>query len=529
MLRKVLSLLLIGIAFSFSFSPFDLWFIAFIAVTLLFITIFQAKSKSDAFSFGFAFGLGFYLVGANWMANPFYDLVDYADFVFLIGACLVIPAYCAIFVGCAALITWIISRDLSYFNKIITFACCWFLYEWILGHYFTTYPWQLIGYIWHDSLPILQITSIIGVYGLSFITVIIATLPAIFFIDKEKSFFKKKLVLVTAVTLIFAIIYISGYIRIINAGDTKFTNIMVRLINPNSIAKSKSKEDRQANLLKRIELSKLKPLDNIDILIWPETSLKFPVSNIYERRLKEFDFILRNNLPKDLYFIAGTILANLPSKDAKKADTMWNGVVFFKNGNLITKYKQNHLVPYSMYTPSLVKLLFTLPNMLESLEDLELDDRLDFTSSLKNETIYIDNLPPIAPLICYEITFSGDIIDKNNRPKWMVNIASDYYFKGTREIPQIFAIARFRTIEEGLPLMRISEDGKSGVIDSYGRILVSWYSEKEPNKIVDSYIPKEADGLTLFARYGYLFTWMIFTLFCLNIFREVIKLRLKRK
>ena len=105
--------------------------------------------------------------------------------------------------------------------------------------------------------------------------------------------------------------------------------------------------------------------------------------------------------------------------------------------------------------------------------------------------------------ICYEIVFSGQVVDRANRPGFIFNPSNDAWF-GYWGPPQHFAQARLRALEEGLPVLRSTPTGISGVIDARGRVLASlpWHAEG----VIDTHLPPAAPP-TLFARAG---NWMPF-------------------
>ena len=96
-------------------------------------------------------------------------------------------------------------------------------------------------------------------------------------------------------------------------------------------------------------------------------------------------------------------------------------------------------------------------------------------------------LPPFSPLICYEAIFSGAVIDPTDRPQWLLNITNDAWYGITSGPYQHLKIVQVRAIEEGLPLVRVANNGISAIVDSYGRIL----QQLELNKIgfIDAHLP----------------------------------------
>ena len=124
----------------------------------------------------------------------------------------------------------------------------------------------------------------------------------------------------------------------------------------------------------------------------------------------------------------------------------------------------------------------------------------DFSAGSGPRTLAIPGAPPAAPLICYEVIFPGQVVDRANRPGWIVNITNDAWFGMSSGPYQHFASARFRAVEEGLPLVRAANDGISGIVDPYGRVTAVLGLGRAG--IVDGALPLPAPGLTPYARYG---------------------------
>jgi apolipoprotein N-acyltransferase len=82
-------------------------------------------------------------------------------------------------------------------------------------------------------------------------------------------------------------------------------------------------------------------------------------------------------------------------------------------------------------------------------------------------------LPPFSPLICYEVIFPGAVTDPASRPDWLLNVTNDGWFGRSPGPYQHFASARFRAVEEGLPLARAANTGISAMVDPFGRVIAS--------------------------------------------------------
>ncbi len=139
--------------------------------------------RGAAFFLGWSFGFGFFVGGLYWIGAAL--LVDVDAFWWLMPfAVLGIPAGLAIFTGAALLAANEVRRWLGLRGtaRILMIAVAWCVAEWLRGHILTGFPWNLIGYAWSGAFPgsdpMLQITAIVGIYGLSLITVTAASLFA---------------------------------------------------------------------------------------------------------------------------------------------------------------------------------------------------------------------------------------------------------------------------------------------------------------------------------------------------------------
>ena len=120
-------------------------------------------------------------------------------------------------------------------------------------------------------------------------------------------------------------------------------------------------------------------------------------------------------------------------------------------------YDKWHLVPFGEYQPSWLPGIQLVPG--------------NFGFGSGPRTLRADTLPPFGPLICYEAAFTGQIIDRRDRPQWLVQVTNDAWFGDSSGPRQHLAVARMRAVEEGLPLMRAANTGITAGFDAKGREL----------------------------------------------------------
>ncbi len=161
------------------------------------------------------------------------------------------------------------------------------------------------------------------------------------------------------------------------------------------------------------------------------------------------------------------------------------------DGSLGARYDKSHLVPYGEYLP-MRPILSAI-----GLSRLAPGD-IDFWPGPGPRTLDLGSFGKAGLQICYEIIFSGQVVDRTHRPDFLFNPSNDAWF-GSWGPPQHLAQARLRAIEEGLPVIRATPTGISAVIDADGRILAA-VPMHEAGRI-DTVIPKSQPP-TLFAQYG---------------------------
>ena len=200
--------------------------------------------------------------------------------------------------------------------------------------------------------------------------------------------------------------------------------------------------------------------------------------------------------------------------------TIWTGLIIVNDKGLIENfYDKVHLVPFGEFVP-FRKLFPFLFNKITP-------GAIDYTAGDALKTLYIKDFPPLSPLICYEGIFPDHVVAKDvhthqKSAKWMLNLTNDAWFGRSSGPYQHLAMTRVRAIEEGLPLIRVANNGISAVIDPCGRIVKSLGLNVKG--IIDCTLPKALDQATLFARFGN----KVFFLMLLSMALVIVYLSLKR-
>jgi apolipoprotein N-acyltransferase len=342
--------LLLGILMAGAMPPLDITPLVFVAFPgLLWLDEGSATPWASAL-LGYVFGLGFFAAGLYWIAAALF--VDIAAFWWALPfAVLGLPAFFALFTAAVMLATAEVARRLgaSTLARLCLFAVAWSIAEWLRGHLLTGLPWNLVGYAWSGGFPgalaVLQATAWIGIYGLSFVTVLAAALLAAFGIPSllpTQPLRRWAPAIVAA--LLIGVPALAGAVRLA-AAPTQLTGTWLRLVQP-SIAQNLKWNPAAAeeNFRRLLKLSAAPATHPLAAILWPEAAATF---------LIERDAARRNELaavaPKDGYLVTGALRANPPPGPVTR---VWNSVeAVDRDGAIRARYDKVHLVPFGEYMP----------------------------------------------------------------------------------------------------------------------------------------------------------------------------------
>ena len=431
--RRYLVAFILGIMGTLAMPPFFVWLMLVPMFMGLLHLLNHTEKDRHAFGLGWFWGLGYFVSGLYWIGNAL--LVPPAPFKWAIPvAVLVLPAYVAIYSGLALYFTK--KFPIRGLAQTVLFACLWSVFEWLRGHAFTGFPWNLVGYTWR--WPTAQGASVMGIYGLSFLTVL--AFSSLHLRRRDMIYACLPLIVVT----------LFGLWRLGTAQVAYVPDVTLRLVQPNVPQQDKwnpALSEHQFNDL--IALSKLP--GHPTHIIWPEaaTSFNFKKNINAGARIAEM-------LPADASLITGA-LRNAPVRSGYKVS---NSILSFdSNGQVTGFYDKTHLVPFGEYVPY-QDYIPELKGIAAKMGELVMGHGL--------KTMEVPGLPPFSPLICYEAIFPNQVTMNDDRPQFLLNLTNDAWYGYSTGPYQHLAIARMRAIEEGLPIVRVANTGITALFDAYG-------------------------------------------------------------
>jgi apolipoprotein N-acyltransferase len=414
-----------------------------------------------AFGVGLWFGLGHFCTGVYWISSAFLVDADAWGPLWGVPAVLGLAGVLALFWAFGAMLAMLAwTRDL---RRIPVFAVALFVSEWLRGHLFGGLPWLLPGYVWPPGEPVSQMASLIGIYGLSLLTLFFFAAPAAI-LDSSVSAGRRFAPTVIAALLI-GMRWGWGAQRMARAPiEPPGAQAIIRVADSglSQVEKWQGRADQEWRVLDRyLEASGAPEDNNAAVVIWPEGAV--PVVTFFRLENPEFLDALGRGLG-DRVLITG-----LSRREATP-----DGIALYNSAAVIDGvsgvprlsqiYDKNRLVPFGEFIPlwSLVSTFNIAP--LQRIG-------AGFEPGDPPTRLVVPEAPPAVVLICYEAIFPDLIPRGEERPGWIVSVTNDAWFGNGTGPWQHYAMARYRAIEEGLPMARAASGGISAIVDSYGRAI----------------------------------------------------------
>ncbi len=484
--------LLSGILLFLSFPKYGLGFIAWIAFVPLFIALRDVLSLRRALFLGWITGLTAFVGILYWIT---YVVVNYGHLPLYQGVpiMLLLACYLSIYVALFAGGIVYLKRKVALY---LVAPVLWVCLEYLKSQLFTGFPWENLGYSQFNNLFFIQIADVTGVFGLSFLIILLNT--AFFEIITERS--KKSFALAACVLLLWSGVYGYGVLRInqINQILKNAPGMEVSLIQGNIDQSIKWNENIQKETIDIYEeLSLRHPPAHGGLIVWPETAVPFNFQdeNALRQRVKDLSVKTKS------WFIFGS-MSYAPNN--LQTDYYNSAYLLSPQGDIRNKYDKVHLVPYGEYVP--MRNLFPFINRLTA-------GMGDFA---KGKGFYPLTMGErkIGVMICYEaILPEAARTYKNMAADLLVNITNDAWFGTTSAPYQHLSMSIFRAVETRLYLVRAANTGISAIVDPAGKIIkrTELFKKDEIHGNV-----KLISLPTIYAQYGDWLVWVSFI--CLVIF-----------
>ncbi len=496
LLLSIVGLVLSGGLMALAQPPVFFFPILYVALPAAILIILRTRySFRKTFLLGTLFGFVFFTASLHWVSQSI--LIGApglgwfgAGFLVLLGS-----FYQSLYSG----LSFVLARFAKTFpGRVFYFVIFWSLCEWLRSVIPWAFPWSFIGHSWLVSTFMSQLNAWIGAHGVSLLAVLSACLPALLIMRKRQKWIVGMAVAIPVLAFFIGSVRLT-YLRD-EGGDTAYT---VRLVQPNIPQREKWRpENRQAHLdtLFRLTSQESESSASLDLVVWPEAATPF--------RLAQYPEVLEaigQLLGPDTKLITGSI----HREDTHQAT--YNSMFLIHRGELISRYDKANLVPFGEYVP--FDGLWGLGGLVEGAGNFAAGSGV---RTWTNRAV-LGELR-ISPLVCYDIIFSSRIHHRTIRPNLLVNVTNDAWFGRFWGPYQHFELARLRSIEYGLPLVRVANTGISAVVDGKGRIVGQL--DLETQGVLDAPIPGYL-GRTLYDLFGeFIFFISMLVIFVVVRFKE---------
>lgn len=494
----------LGVLAATGFQPLGWWPLALAAMAMFAALAAGTPDPKRAALLGWLFGVGHFTLSNIWIATAF---THQAEMPAVLGwvAVPLLSLYLALYPALAALGARAIAGSKTGqgigWAFALAFGGCWAISEMLRAAVFTGYAWNpfamvLLGAF--DRPGLAALAPWMGTYALSGLAVLLAAALALLLRERR-----------ALVALLVSALLVVGMVLPPAGGPQQKGSIAYALVQP-GLSQDQLNDPYQyeANFVILARNSLPRRAGDERVVLWPESGLAdylrpgYP-QRYYDRMTAFGDPAFARQRIGQVIGPGSVLLTGAVDLEIAggRAIGAYNAVTALDGrGDILGGYAKAHLVPYGEYLP-----------MRPLLEPLGLSrlvaGTIDFLSGPGPRTLDLGRFGNAGIQICYEIVFSGEVVDRGNRPDYIFNPSNDGWF-GRFGPPQHLAQARLRAIEEGLPVLRATTSGISAVIDARG-VVSQWLPMNRTGRIEGMIPPAEAP--TPFARLGLMlsFFWAV--------------------
>ncbi len=488
-----------GILLILSFPSFNLFPLAWISLIPLLIALQSTSSWKSAFLHGYLTGAIFFLGLIYWIIL----LYPFANIFLTTLGCLLLAAYLAVYVGVFSALLYGLpwKSDLPF---IFIVPAIWTGLEWVCSWMLTGLPWGSMGYTQWNNLPAIQIASITGVHGVSFIVVLLnATIADVIrtylarkdqpnnhntsdITNQKKSFSRLTFHASRFIPIVIVIACLAYGAHTLSKPVDAASDFKIALV-PGNVPQIEKWDPAYWPQIfeKYMNLVKAADAEEPDLIVLPETALRGEIfafeGNIYIKQLKE---ILAD---QQIHLLTGTFHYTPEPK-------IYNSVFLLSpTGEKLGSYSKIHLVPFGEYVP----VTRHLPNFIQLSYGFEPGKSIDLFP-----IPHIEN-SQMGVVICFESVFP-DLFRKfvKKGASVMGILTNDAWFDGTAAPEQHLAMAPLRAVENRIAVFRCANGGISCIIDAFGRITTPPIQANDTQNFLIGRIPLSDRAGTIYTRYG---------------------------
>ena len=466
-----------GLFIPLSFPKSDLGLLAWIALVPLHWAM-DGKNKAQAFWIGWLSGTIAFTGMMAWVVTAM-NTYGKVPLVISYGLMLLLTAYLGLYTG-------LYSAGAVWFRNLIprygyfVFPCLWVTLELIRTYVLSGLPWGLLGYSQYRQIEMIQIADHMGVYGVSFLIVLVNVAVAEFLswlMPLLRGFRPARLPwdLVAMAALLMTLSWEYGLATLSESpfSDIPRSSISVGVVQPNVDQSVKWDTAYREETLARFDRLTEQLGRTTDLVVWPEAATPFVFERepVYQLQL----IALANRAQTPILF--GSPALRFYSD--RRPYLLNSAYLLSPDGQLLGRYDKHHLVPFGEYIPFKSSLLFFLDKLVEGIGDFEAGPGPTVLTLTPKPQSAVTGMAGPAPrsinfgvAICYEVIFPNLVRQfAANGAEFLVTVTNDAWFGASSAASQHFSMVVFRSVENHLAFARSANTGISGFIDPFGRIV----------------------------------------------------------
>ncbi len=465
-----------GALLPFSLAPYNIWPLGILAPALL-VFLLDTTPPKKAFWRSWFFGAGMFGAGTSWVYISIHDfggtaapLAVIMTAMFVLGLALVFaaPFYCY-------------ARYFSHttLGRVLGFSAMWVLGEWLRSWFLTGFPWLYLGY-GHVDTWLAGWAPVFGVFGLSLVSVLSGSL-ATEVLRQRRALGNYRMGKLTVALLgsIGALWVLGLGLSRLPISEQNVDTLSVAIVQPNIPLAQKWDPIYQDQIMQVLR-DETDPLWHNDLVVWPEASIPL----MYH----DAGFFLEEI--EDIATSTNTgVITGILYDDAKPM-TFYNSIIGLGRADGI--YFKQRLVPFGEYVP-LERWLRGLINFFN------LPNSIIFPGPKDQDILSFDNYK-VAPSICYEIVYPDLVARLAKDANLLITISNDAWFGRSIGPLQHFQMAQMRALENRRTVLRGTNTGLSGIINSRGQAVQ--LSEQFARQSIQHAKVKLINQRTLFSYWG---------------------------
>jgi apolipoprotein N-acyltransferase len=507
---------LTGLLYPFCFPHYEQGWLAWIALVPLHVALSEVRPRR-AFWLGWIAGLIAFVGTMFWVVTAMH-LYGKMPLVISYAVMLLLAAYLGLYVGLyACMLTWV--RDNVPAVGLLAGPFVWVALEWVRTYAFSGLPWALFGYSQYQWLVTIQIADITGVYGVSFVIVLVNVALAevvLWILRHRETLFRKgasrfrpatfgdfprtssiATVLICALMLGYGVVRLTSFAQ--DSDGASERTIKIGLVQPNidqgqkwDDAYRRQTMDRYARLTKEVA-------PGSSLLIWPEAATPFLFEREVRYRLQVATLVHSQGVP--LLFGSPALRYYTDGRPY----LLNSAYLFSSDGDILGRYDKQHLVPFGEYIP-LHRLLFFLDKLVEGIGDFAAGTiPTVLTVPESNRAPGSEAGTKFGVVICFEVIFPNLVREfVRDGAEFMVTITNDAWFGDSVAPYQHFGMVVLRAVENRIAFARAANTGISGFIDPQGRVLTA--SSIFAEAVMRGEIPLKRQR-AFYTRYGDVFAY----------------------